>query len=284
MTSPRYFQLHAGIAEWWEDTAKTATGYVHEPSGWEGTLQLASPGSGYANCTAARAYTAETLASGQNVISASHNKAWLNDNLCSDRLPRFVRLCHTCMPRIAASDATFVKTLKMASFASILLLLGACCWPQLIRPALCYCPPCPCCLYSKQPPARLHIALAVSCTSCEWLAVVLQVCEVDAGISVIDTKQAAPGQAGPVAGSPFFIPTISVTAHPAGDGSANVFRVMGVPATADSRFEHAGHSHLPTWFEAQQVSCSQPVKKRFRTFTAIASATVYSNGVRSYRL
>lgn len=117
MTNPRKFKSYdviADVAEWWEDTAKTATGNVHEPSGWEGPLQLGSPGTGYANCTAARAYTPETLAPDQNIISASHNQAWLNDNLCSDRLPRFVRPCHKCTRTITACGVAAVKPLVMA--------------------------------------------------------------------------------------------------------------------------------------------------------------------------
>lgn len=84
---------NADAAGWWEDSTRTGTGQVHEPSGWEGPLQLADTASGYANCTAARVYTAATLAPDQNVATSALNQAWLSDNLCSDRLPRFVRFC-----------------------------------------------------------------------------------------------------------------------------------------------------------------------------------------------
>lgn len=81
----------------------------------------------------------------------------------------------------------------------------------------------------------------------------MQVCEIDADDGDANNQQPATVGVAPVATSPFFIPKVSDNGFPAQDGSDAVFRVLGVTATGDSRFEHQGNSHLLTWFEAQSV-------------------------------
>lgn len=120
----------AEASDWWEDSAVTGAGNIHEPSGWQGDLRLQSHGTGYANCTSARAYTSSTLAPGQAVAASAQNQAWLSDNLCSDKLPRFVRpraLLH------CTEGHTAVKTVLAVTRCMYDLLLGPRCFLGIVH-------------------------------------------------------------------------------------------------------------------------------------------------------
>lgn len=76
------------MQNWWEDSSVTGVGNVHEPSGWGGAVYTLANGDRYQNCTAARVYS---RTHDEKVQPAAAGKAWLNDEVCTETLQRWVR-------------------------------------------------------------------------------------------------------------------------------------------------------------------------------------------------
>jgi hypothetical protein len=99
---------HAGVGKWWEDTSITGIGDVHEPSGWSGLYNL-NAGDRYQNCTAARVYSSAYMKDAQ---PAATDKAWFNDEVCTETLQRWVR-AYLHLYSLAEQRATDLRQSKM---------------------------------------------------------------------------------------------------------------------------------------------------------------------------
>lgn len=96
----------------------------------------------------------------------------------------------------------------------------------------------------------------------------VQVCELETAESASSVLTAAGspsavGEGSEVVDSPFFIPEVSGVAHPAFDDEGrvqggSVYRVLGIPASHDAKFQQEQQSHILSWPDAQQVSILQP--------------------------